>query len=83
MPYLDDNNPKILINLDKCTGCRNCQLICSFTYNDIFNPGLAHIQIERTPSDGKSARFTEDCLQCSICADYCIYGALEKVGSNL
>ena len=46
MPYKDENNPDILIDLDKCTGCLNCQLICSFTYHEEFNPGLARIKTE-------------------------------------
>ncbi|RJP25368.1 MAG: hypothetical protein C4520_02515 [Candidatus Abyssobacteria bacterium SURF_5] len=79
MAHVDENNPKILIDLDKCTGCLNCQLICSFTYNEVFNPDLAKIRIIRTEDDGKAARFDEDCLQCSICADYCVYGALTRV----
>ncbi len=78
MSYADENNPEVLIDLDRCTGCLNCQLICSFTYNEIFNPDLAHIQIGRGLDDEKSAAFTDDCIQCSICADYCIYGALTR-----
>ncbi len=78
MPFTDENNPKILIDLDKCTGCLNCQLVCSFTYHDVFNPDLAHIKIERTLDDGKGAHFTDECIQCSICADYCVYGALTR-----
>lgn len=82
VPFVDQNNPKLLIDLDRCTGCRNCQLICSFTYHDIFNPDLAYIQIERTLSDDKAARFTAECVQCSICADYCVYGALIPAEAN-
>jgi Fe-S-cluster-containing dehydrogenase component len=78
MSFVDENNPKILIDLDKCTGCLNCQLICSFTYHDIFNPALARIKIERTVDDEKGASFTDECLQCSICADYCVYGTLTR-----
>lgn len=78
MPYRDENNPDILIDLDRCTGCLNCQLICSFTYHEIFNPDLAHIRIERTLTDEKGAGFTDECVQCSICADYCVYGALTR-----
>jgi ferredoxin len=54
-------------------------LICSFTYHDIFNPALARIRIERAPDDGEGAGFTDECIQCSLCADYCIYGALTRV----
>ncbi len=78
MPFVDENNPKIRIDLDKCTGCLNCQLICSFTYHDIFNPSLARVRIERAGDDSKGASFTDECLQCSICADYCVYGALTR-----
>jgi Fe-S-cluster-containing dehydrogenase component len=78
MPYTDENNPDILIDLDKCTGCLNCQLICSFTYHDIFNPALARIRIERTIDDEKRTAFTEECIRCSLCADYCVYGSLVR-----
>ena len=78
MHYTDENNPEVLINLEKCTGCLNCQLICSFTYNDIFNPDLARIKIERTVADEKKTHYTDECIQCLLCVDYCIYGALTK-----
>ena len=78
MPYTDDNNPGILIDLDRCTGCLNCQLICSFTYHEVFNPSLARIEIGRGLDDEKSAGFTDECVQCSFCADYCVYGALSR-----
>ena len=78
MPYADENNPEVLINLDKCTGCLNCQLICSFTYHDIFNPAFARIRIERTITDEKKTSYTDECVQCALCVDYCIYGALTK-----
>jgi Fe-S-cluster-containing dehydrogenase component len=76
MPLKDDNNPHILIDLDRCTGCLNCQLICSFTHHAIFNPALARISIELGLDDEKSAGFTGECAQCKVCVDYCIYGAL-------
>lgn len=78
MPYTDENNPEVSIDLDKCTGCLNCQLICSFTYHKIFNPDLARIKIGRGADDEKSAAFTDECVQCSVCADYCVYGALTR-----
>ncbi|RJP71251.1 MAG: hypothetical protein C4532_07995 [Candidatus Abyssobacteria bacterium SURF_17] len=78
MPFRDENNPKLLIDLDKCTGCLNCQLICSFTYHDEFNPALARIEIVRNLDDSKGLSFSDECIQCSICADYCVYGALTR-----
>ena len=82
MAYTNENNPEVLIDLDKCTGCLNCQLICSFTYHDIFNPGLARIKIERSITDEKKTSYTDECIQCSLCVDYCIYDALTKAGAD-
>ncbi len=79
MPYTDQNNPEVSIDLDRCTGCLNCQLICSFTYHKIFNPDLAQIKIGRDLDDEKSAAFTDECVACSVCVDYCVYGALTRV----
>ncbi len=79
MPYTDQNNPEVSIDLDRCTGCLNCQLICSFTYHKIFNPDLAQIRIGRGLDDEKSAAFTGECVGCSVCVDYCVYGALTRV----
>jgi Fe-S-cluster-containing dehydrogenase component len=78
MSYIDENNPDVIIDLEKCTGCLTCQLICSFTYNDIFNPRLARIRIERTIDDEKRTSYTDECVRCSLCVDYCVYGALTK-----
>jgi Fe-S-cluster-containing hydrogenase component 2 len=61
-----------------CVGCLLCQLICSFTYEKVFNPSKARIVIEPI-NGGAKIGFTEDCTRCGKCAEYCIYGVLEKV----
>ena len=66
---------KILVNLEKCAGCLNCQIHCSFTYTGAFNPAAARIQVLR----GKTTRaitFTEECNLCGICARHCVYGGI-------
>ncbi len=80
MPLADEKNPEIVIDLDRCTGCLSCQLICSFTYHDVFNPDLARIRIGLGLDDEKRATFTDECVRCSICVDYCVYGALTRAG---
>ena len=62
----------------RCVGCRLCQLICSFTYEKAYNPSKARIRIERLRA-GSAIGFTEECNNCGICVDYCMYDALEKV----
>ena len=70
----------LIIDGDKCTGCRVCELECSFTYHKVFNPALSNIKILETPEGGISyeIKFTEDCQpKCVICAKSCVFGALE------
>ncbi|MHA1210208.1 MAG: hypothetical protein ACTSSA_10715 [Candidatus Freyarchaeota archaeon] len=61
-----------------CVGCLLCQLMCSFTYEKVFNPSKARIIIEKVDGGAKIG-FTDDCVKCGVCADYCMYGVLEKV----
>jgi len=62
----------------RCVGCLNCQLICSFSFEKVFNVFKARIMIDRVDGNSKIG-FTDKCTSCGICADYCLYGALEKV----
>ena len=75
----------IVIDVGKCTGCRNCQLICSLIYAKAFNPTKARIVIEDQESYGKqNVYFTDECVtNCHLCTAYCVYGAIErKEGAN-
>jgi len=65
-----------LVNESLCTGCLNCQLICSITYADKFNPGSAYLDINRKEGETESIIFKDDCTICGLCAGYCLYGAL-------
>ncbi|MHA1649492.1 MAG: 4Fe-4S dicluster domain-containing protein [Candidatus Helarchaeota archaeon] len=63
----------------KCTGCLICQFQCSFQYHKEFNPAKARIRIEQSPYDVQSIKFTSDCTNCGICAQFCAYGALKLI----
>ena len=45
MATTEKKKTKVLIKPEKCTGCRVCQLECSFKYHKVFNPALSNIQI--------------------------------------
>ncbi len=62
---------------EKCAGCLRCELACSDAFTREFNPTAAYIQVTMTGADC-AIRFTEDCNQCGLCADQCLYGALSK-----
>ena len=74
--YINDNNTGVIIDVEQCTQCLNCQLICSITYEKVFDPMRARIVVERKPTGEKTTSYTEDCTACNICVDYCVYGAL-------
>lgn len=70
---------KILVKPERCTGCRVCQLECSFKYHKVFNPALANIRVLETPEKGISylVTYKDECRNCGICAAACVFGALQ------
>jgi carbon-monoxide dehydrogenase iron sulfur subunit len=69
---------RILLQTDiaKCTGCQSCQLVCSITHAEVFNPAKARVRI--WPSEPRIT-FEPECAHCGLCAQYCLYGALTAV----
>lgn len=68
----------ISVDVKKCVGCLNCQLICSFTYTQAFNPARARIVIEENNGPTR-IYFTDECvLNCHLCTRYCVYGAITQ-----
>ena len=35
----------LYINADKCTGCLQCEMACSYKYYGVFNPAKSRIKI--------------------------------------
>lgn len=68
----------IVISPDKCTGCRTCELVCSFMKNDNFNPKDAAISVLAFDEVGLQVPMT--CLQCDEphCVAVCTVNALTK-----
>ena len=63
------------MNLIKCTGCRSCELACSFHKSKSFNPAQSSIKVLRDKVSGLTSVVLDD--QCDLCADedkpLCIY----------
>jgi formate hydrogenlyase subunit 6/NADH:ubiquinone oxidoreductase subunit I len=69
---------EISVAPEECVGCLRCELACSDAYSKAFNLTAARIRV--SISDVRCAiDFTEECVVCGICADYCLYGALSKI----
>lgn len=67
---------EIVIDISKCTGCGYCELICSFTHHDEFNPRKARIRVNTFIE--KSMAVPVVCYQCEDpwCVNACPAGAL-------
>ncbi len=67
----------IVVNPNKCTGCRLCELVCSMKYTGEFNPAKSRIHVM-----GYDEFYTlpMTCFQCEkpYCAEACPAGAITK-----
>jgi len=70
---------KILtINVEKCTGCRTCEIACSLKHAGEFNPARSRIHNISSPEEGFYLPVA--CLQCSepFCVQICPNGAITR-----
>jgi Fe-S-cluster-containing hydrogenase component 2 len=66
----------LMIHPDKCTGCRNCELACSFEHEGRFRPGASRVQAFTWEREGISVPMM--CQQCdpAACVTVCPTGAM-------
>jgi carbon-monoxide dehydrogenase iron sulfur subunit len=71
-------NKMITVNIEKCTGCGTCELMCSFRHHGEFNPRKA--RISRTIFLHEEISIPILCQQCEEpwCAAICPSGAITK-----
>jgi len=71
---------RISIFPENCTGCRICQMICSWLNEKSFQPLNAYIQVKSEEEKGIHFEIALDqrCKKCGLCASYCSIGALVK-----
>ncbi|MCF8067361.1 MAG: 4Fe-4S dicluster domain-containing protein [Desulfobacterales bacterium] len=75
--------PKALVvDLDKCTGCRSCELACSFKHHGEFNPAKSAIHVSIFAD--KAFYVPVVCYQCNkpFCKEVCPTGALYASEAN-
>ncbi len=68
----------LMIHPDKCTGCRNCELACSFFHEGDFRPRASRIHVFTWEREGISVPMT--CQHCddAPCISVCTPGAMHR-----
>ena len=71
---------RILVEPEKCTGCRNCELFCSLKNFGEVNPARARIHVVRSQKDNIITTVPVVCQQCEdpLCMAMCPAGALSR-----
>ena len=73
----------IIENSEMCTGCRLCEVACSFHHGRVFDPSQASIKIERDDTKGTiSITILSTCDKCQneeepLCVTFCDRDALD------
>jgi len=69
---------RLLTKFDLCTGCRICELICSFVHTQTHNPGHARLRV--TLAEDRRFNQVEVCIQCDnpACLRVCPRGAIRR-----
>jgi len=79
-----------LIHNDRCTGCRACEMACSYHFSKLFNRKLSAVEVKRNEEEGifeviihkESVAKRNACDLCKdekipLCVKYCTTGVFE------
>ncbi len=68
----------LMIHPDRCTGCHNCELACSFVHESSFRPAAARVHVFTWEREGISVPMM--CQQCddAACVAVCPTGAMHR-----
>jgi Fe-S-cluster-containing hydrogenase component 2 len=70
----------IIINSEKCTGCRMCEVSCALKHTHECNPERSRIRVVTAEVDGRTAFVPSTCMQCetAMCEIVCPTGAVGR-----
>ena len=68
----------LMVNHEKCTGCRLCEVVCSVTHDGVSNPARSRIKVMKWESEGLYIPMT--CQQCddAPCMNVCPVKAISR-----
>lgn len=70
--------PRLLVDADKCSGCRRCELACSFKHEGKYWPEASRVRVNKDEANGVDSPAA--CRQCGTakCVQACPEGALSR-----
>jgi anaerobic carbon-monoxide dehydrogenase iron sulfur subunit len=74
---------KLVLNTEKCTGCKICELACSAGHQGVFNPVKSHLKIIKAGPDTHQRKQLQSCILCLKCVDICPQSAISFNGKWL
>jgi ferredoxin len=82
---------EMFFDTEKCTGCRNCEIACSYHHTGNFSRKAGSIKVERLEKEGKFRIIlwlqNQDgrlgCDGCGFCLNYCPPIALDELKAIL
>ena len=70
----------LIVDTDKCTGCKICELMCSMTKLGEFNPRKSYIRVLKNKEmDINMVALDTRCDFCGECIEYCLPEAIRFV----
>jgi carbon-monoxide dehydrogenase iron sulfur subunit len=69
---------RLVVEAEKCAGCRQCEMVCSFQRAGVFSPLLSRITVIK--DDERGFDYPVSCRQCEEClpVEACPTGALSR-----
>jgi carbon-monoxide dehydrogenase iron sulfur subunit len=62
---------KLILDTEKCTGCKLCELVCSAKHQGVFNPQKAHLKILDHYTQTGREKGMKTCVLCMSCIESC------------
>jgi len=74
---------RILVDVDRCSGCRLCEMVCSFSHENAFGSSISRITVVKEDVFGLDLPVV--CWHCNPCnaMENCPADALERNGEGL
>lgn len=69
---MNERIDKLIFEMERCCGCRTCELACSYHHRKVFQPSISSIEIKSTPQPfGFTATLYKESVEGHMGCDSC------------